>query len=347
MMNRLRFLAAALTLATLDLPCAAMAQESFQYQVVKTVPLGAPDRWDYVAFDAGSGRVYVAHGDEVTIVNGDTGELVGHVRGFPGITHGIVLVDAGNRGYTDEGETGRAASFDLTSLAIQKRIPAAEGADAMAFDPVSNHVFVMNGDAGTITVIDAKTDTAIATIQVGGGLEFAVAGEQGRLFVNGASRRELVSVDTKDNHIAGRWPLPDCESPHGLAIDPREHRLFVSCLNQILKVVDSRSGHVVATVPIGRGTDAVAFDPQRRLVFSSNGRDGTISVIHEQDANTFVPLQPIRTAVSARTMSINPATGRLFLAQADVDPSVQPDKKRGRVPVIPGSLKLVFLDPKP
>jgi YVTN family beta-propeller protein len=233
----------------------------------------------------------------------------------------------------------------VKTLAVEKHLQAAEDADAITYDPVSNHVFVINGDGGTITVIDPKTDSAVTTIHVGGKLEYAVPGENGKLFVNGAGKREVVSIDTANNHIVAHWPVPDCESPHGLAIDPSSHRLFVSCLNKVLTVVDSQSGAIVAKLPIGSGSDAVVFDPKRKLIFSSNGKDGTISVIQEQDARTYVPLNNIKTSISGRTLGINQATGRLYLAAADIQPNAAPDKKHGRIPTIPGSLKLVFLDP--
>lgn len=341
----LRSLTAAVALA---LPYATHAQSAPEYRVVHTVTLGAPDRWDYVVFDADSGRVFVAHGDELTVVDGASGEIAGHVKGLPGMTHGVALVKDSNRGYTDESETGKAVSFNLKTLAVEKRIEAGEDADAVAFDPVSNHVFIINGDTGTITVIDPKKDTAIATIAVGGKLEYAVPGENGKLFVNGAGKRQLVSIDTATNTIAARWPLPDCESPHGLAIDAGNHRLFVSCLNKIVNVVDSQNGRIVATVPIGAGSDAVVFDPKRKLFFSSNGVDGTISVIQANDPNKYVPLGAIRTSISARTMGINPATGRLYLAAAAIDPNAAPKSGGGapaRKRTLPGSLKLLFLDP--
>jgi len=345
MKSRLRIVKPILALAGLALSCAAVAQTAPEYRVVKKVALGPPDRWDYVVFDAGSGRVFVAHGDELTVVDGKSAEVTGHVKSFPGITHGIAVVPASNRGYTDEGESGKAASFNLKTLAVEKHIQAAEGADAITFDPVSNHVFIINGDAGSITVIDPKKDAAVATITVGGKLEYGVPGENGKLFVNGAAKSEVVSIDTATNQVLARWPVPDCESPHGLASNPASHRLFVSCLNEKLFVVDSQSGQVIANLPIGKGSDAVVFDPKRKLLFSSNGKDGTISVIAEKDPHNYVPLAPIKTTISARTMGIDPATGRLFLAAADVGPTAAPDRKSGRVPTEPGSLKLWFLDP--
>jgi YVTN family beta-propeller protein len=340
---------AAVTIVGALAPYTAIGQSAqpanAEYRVTKTVPLGAPDRWDYVVFEPTSGRVFVAHGDEVTVVDGTAGKVTGRIKGLTGGTHGVAFVTDSNRGYTDEGETGKAVSFNLRTLAVEKRVPAAEDADAVTFDPVSHHVFVINGDTGSISVIDPKTDAAVATIEGGGKLEYAVPGENGKLFVNGAAKREVLSIDTASNKITARWPVPDCESPHGLAIDPSTHRLFVGCLNRWLTVVDSQSGRVVAKLPIGSGSDAVVFDPRRKLVLSSNGKDGTLSVIHQQDANTYVPLKTVQTSISARTMGINVATGRIYLAAADVRTNATPHKETGRLPPVPGSLKLLFLDP--
>ena len=322
------------------------------YRMSHSVALGAPDRWDYVVFDAPSKRVYVAHGDEVTVVDSDKAEVIGHIKGLAGGTHGIAIVSSVGRGYTDDGEAGVAASFDLKTLAVESRIKAADDADAVAFDPDSGHVFAINGDSGTITVIDPKRNTGIATIQGGGKLEYAVAGGHGKLYVNGAGKQEVLEIDTHTNEVRARWPVPACTSPHGLGVDRETHRMFVSCLNKTLMVVDADSGKVIGQFPIGAGTDAVAFDPKRKLIFSSNGIDGTLSIIRENDANSFTALGDIKTTPTARTMGIDPATGRLFLAAADLAtptpgapvPPPAPGGRR-RPPLAPGSLKLLFLDP--
>lgn len=346
------------TLAVLALArelAAADASSPPQYRVAKTVALGAPDRWDYVVFDPSSNRVYVAHGDRISVVDGRDGQIVGEITGFPGGTHGIAIAARAGRGYSDDGRAGEAGAFDLKSLKVESRIKAAAGSDAMAYDPVSRHVFVINGDSSSVTVIDPASNTAIATIAIGGDLEYAAAGANGKLYVNGAERRELIRIDTRANAVDARWPVPQCESPHGLAIDQATHRLFVSCINQVLVVVDADSGSSIATLPIGRGTDAAAFDPRRKLIFSSNGLDGTLSIIEEKDAHTFIARGSIPTVRTARTMDIDPRTGRIFLAAADIDqkalaadppaPQGAGTPHRRRPPLVPGSFKLVFLDP--
>ncbi|HET7085007.1 MAG TPA: YncE family protein [Rhizomicrobium sp.] len=327
---------------------ASAAQAQPSYHVTKTVALGAPDRWDYLVYDGPSHRLYVSHGDRLTVLDGKDGSILGQVEGMPGGTHGIGIVHAAGKGYTDDGRAGEAVAFDLETFKTGNRIKAQNDADGIAFDPSSGHIFVVDGDSKVLTVIDPKTDTAIATVDAGGGLEYAVSGNDGKLYVNGAEKKEIVRVDTASNQVDAHWPIPDCTSPHGLAIDTRAHRLFVSCVNSVLTVVNAQNGSVVATLPIGAGTDGAAFDPARKLIFSSNF-DGTVSVIREVSPDKYQPLESIKTQITGKNMTIDPESGRLFVAVADIDPNAPippgPNGRPGRPRPLPGSLKVLFLDP--
>ena len=327
---------------------AANAQPAPSYHVTKTIALGAPDRWDYLVYDQPSHRLYVSHGDRITVLDGKDGQVLGSVDGMPGGTHGIGIVTALGKGYTDDGRAGEAVAFDLKSFKPAARIKAESDADGITFDPSSGHIFVVDGDSKVLTVIDPKSDSTIATIPGGGGLEYAVSGNNGKLYVNGAERKEIVRVDTATNQVDAHWPIPDCTSPHGLAIDTKAQRLFVSCVNSVLTVVNAQNGAVVASLPIGAGTDGAAFDPMRKLVFSSNF-DGTISVIREVSPDKYQPLDSIKTQITGKNMTIDPASGRLYVTVADIDPNapVPPgaNGRPGRPRPLPGSVKVLFLDP--
>lgn len=335
-----------ISLAALLPLAAASAQTAPAYHITKTVTLGSPEQWDYLVFDAVTHDVYVSHGDRVSVVDGRDGRIVGTVEGMKGGPHGFGIAASAGKGYTTDRGAKEAVAFDLKTFKIVARILVDADADAVAYDPVSGHVFVIDGDPGKITVIDPKTDKAIATIESGiGKLEYAVAGGNGKLYVNGADKREIIRVDTASNRVDAHWQVPDCESPHGMAFDAADHRLFTTCTNEIAAVVDTDSGRQVARVPIGRGTDAAAFNPKRKLFFSSNGVAGTLSVIQENDPNHFASLGDMGTAISARTMTIDPDTGRIFLAAADLDPRAPPPTSGRNMKFIPGTFKLLFLDP--
>jgi hypothetical protein len=57
----------------------------------------------------------------------------------------------------------------------------------------------------------------------------------------------------------------------------------------------------------------------------------------------------IPTALGARTMAIDPSSGRIYLITADftVNDKAAPDDARHRYVTTPGTVHLLFLDPAP
>jgi hypothetical protein len=314
------------------------------YKITKSVPLGAPDGWDYLYFEPQSHRLYVAHSSEITVVDGYSGDIVGRVQGISGV-NGVTAIPELGKGYTDSRAKKAAVAFDLNSLKAGMEIPADQDTDAIIYDAATRRVFVMNGDGMVATVIDATNDQALANIPLQGKPEYLVSDNAGHVYVNITDKREIVRIDARALKIDARWPIPECEGPHGLAMDRETHRLFASCVNKQLVVVDAQNGKVVATLPIGRGTDAAAFDPKRKLVFSSNG-EGTLSIISEQGPDKFVALGEVQTKPFARTMALDPATGRIYLVTADLDEiNPQAENLRQRYAIRRGTVQLLFLDP--
>ena len=332
---------ALITLAML-LTGAAAPDAAPAYKLAKSVALGAPDRWDYVVFSADTGQVYIAHGDRLTVVDGASGVITGEVTDIPGGTHGTAISLATGQGFTDDGDGAKAIAFDLKTLKITRRIPTGEDADGIAINKATGHVFVVDGEPGQITVIDPKRDTVIATISAGEKIEYIVSDDHGAVYAAGEDKSDLIKIDARSNRIVARWATPGCVKPHGMAIDTANHRLFMGCVNNLMVVVDSRNGHVVARLPIGAGSDAVAFDAKRARVFSANGRDGTISVYQQTTPDSYQAMAPIITQVSGKTMSLDPESGRLFVAAADTDPATTPG---GRPRPRPGTLRLLMFDP--
>src|SRR5581483_10040760 len=110
-------------------------------------------------------------------------------------------------------------------------------------------------------------------------------------------------------------------------------RLFLGCkgANPVLAVMDAKSGKVVATLPIGRGNDGVVYDPAQKRVFASGGLDGNIVVYAQTGPDAYKLATAFTTRPIARTLALNPKTGRLFTATAEgmVDPAKPVNTKAG------------------
>jgi YVTN family beta-propeller protein len=313
-----------------------------EYKIAKTIPLGLPDKWDYLTYEPVSHRVFISHGTEITVVDPDAGAVVGHVEGLSR-SHGIVALGDLGVGFADSGDRNDVTIFDLKTLKPIKVLKTDPGPDAVVYDPASKRVFTINGDSSSATAIDAVGQSVVGTVALGGGPEFAAVDGKGKLYINIESNSEIVRVDTNSLKVEARWPIKDCAAPHGLAIDPAAHRLFSTCVNQLMMVVDTQDGHIVASLPIGKGTDAAAFDATRKFAFSSNG-DGTLTVVNGADAAHYSALANVKTAPGARTMALDPASGRVFLTTAD---NANPPDSTAKFAAKPGTAKLLVLDPVP
>ena len=289
------------------------------YAVQQRYALGGSGGWDYLSIDAPAHQLFIARDDRVMVVDTHTGKLLTEIPGMQH-AHGVALVPKSHRGYVSNGEGNSVSAIDLTTLKVVSDIPiSGKNPDAIVYDTASGHVLTMNGGSNTASVIDTAAGKEVATIALPGRPEFAVSDGRGNVFANLQDKGELVRINTKTNKVVNVWNLAPCESPSGLAYDAIDQRLFSVCDNQLLVVTDASDGHQVAKVMIGKGPDAAAFDPQTRLIYSSN-HDGTLTLVHADDADHYSVLTNVATQVGARTLALDPSTHLAYLVAADSAP---------------------------
>lgn len=304
---------------------ATAAAAAPQYAVLQRHLLGGSGGWDYLTIDPATHHLLIARSDRVMVVDTRDGKLAGEIPGMQHI-HGIALVQKLRHGYVSDGSANSVHVIDLDSLKNLRDIPiGGQGPDAIVFDPASGHVLTMNGHSGNASVIDPASDKAIADIALPGRPEFAVSDGSGHVYANLEDKSELARIDTKTDKVDAVWKLAPCDSPSGLAIDTKSRRLFSVCDNQLMVVTDADNGHQVATVAIGKGPDAARFDPATRLVYSSN-HDGTLTIVHEDDADHYSVVANVPTQAGARTMALDQATHRIWLVAAAPAPRRAPVK---------------------
>ncbi|MBD8872266.1 YncE family protein [Rhodanobacter sp. DHB23] len=285
------------------------------YAVLQRHPLGGSGGWDYLTIDPAAHHLLIARTDRVMVVDTQDGKLAGEIAGMQHI-HGIALVQKARRGYVSDGTANSVHVIDLDGLKNLRDIPiGGKGPDAIVFDPASGHVLTMNGHSGDASVIDPASNKAIAEIALPGRPEFAVSDGHGHVYANIEDKSELARIDTRTDKVDAVWKLAPCDSPSGLAIDTQSRRLFSVCDNKLMVVTDADDGHQVATAAIGDGPDAARFDPATGLVYSSN-HDGTLTIVHEDDANHYSVVANVPTQAGARTMALDQATHRIWLVAA-------------------------------
>ncbi len=340
---------ALMLLALSTLSTGPLADEPAAPKVHK-IAVGGDGGWDYLTVDPEAHRLYVSRGNRVVVIDTEAEKVVGELPETPGI-HGIAVAPELGKGFTSNGSDSSVTVFDLKTLKPTGKIKASGTPDAILYDPASGRVFTFNHRSDDTTAIDASAGTVAGTLALGGEPEGAVADGKGHVFVNIRSKSEVVEFDGKTLKVLNRWPLaPAGTRPTGLALDREHRRLFSTCGNQKMVVMDADKGTVLGAVDIGRGADGCTFDPSKGLAYSSNGGDGTVTAVGEGEPGTFKVVATIPTQATARTMALDPKTHRLYLSAATPLPApaepagAQPKAKGGRRGNVPGSFVIVVVD---
>ena len=295
------------------------------YHLAQKISLPGDDGWDYMTLDSTSRHLYLSRGTHVSVLNADTGAVIGDIPNTKGV-HGIALDPKSGHGFTSDGRANAVTIFDLKTLKTLKTVSVVKvasdtGPDCVLFDPATERVFTFNGSAGTATAINAATGKVVGTIRLPGRPEFAVADGRGHLYNNIEDKNEVAVINARTLKVERLWPVAPGKGPSGIALDPKSRRLFSVCDNGKMAVMDADTGKVVSVPVIGNGPDACAFDAKNHLVFSPNGEDGTMTVLRESTPNHYVTVATVPTQVGARTMAFDAKTGAFFTAAATLLPA--------------------------
>lgn len=314
-----------------------LAAAPASYKLLQQIPIGGEGGWDILTIDSPAQRLYLSHATKVVVVDLEKNAVAGEITDTPGV-HAFLAVPALNRGFSTNGKENTSSVVDLKTLQTVSKIAVGENPDAIAYEPNSGEVYVFNAKGNSASVIDAKTAQVVATIPLGGAPEFpAVDSATGRIYVNLEDKSEVVVIDVKKHEVIANWPLAPGEEPTGIALDAAHHRLFATCHNQMMEMVDTESGKVVGSVPIGNGVDGCAFDDSTQLAFASCG-EGVTVIAQEKSPNELSVVQRLQTQRGARTIALDPATHRIYLPTADFGPAASAG---GRPSIVPNSMRLL------
>jgi YVTN family beta-propeller protein len=316
------------------------------YQFLNEIPIGGEGGWDILTIDSSASRLYLSHSTKVVVVDLNKNAVVGEIADTPSV-HGFVAVSELQRGFSSNGKEAKSSVVDLKTLKTISKVDTGQNPDAVVYERKRREIYVFNHTGNSVTVIDPKELKVIVTIPLDGNPEFAAVDEDaGRIYCNIEDKSEVVAIDTTTHEVVANWPLAPGEEPSGIALDAAHHRLFSGCHNKMMTMLDTETGKVVATVPIGAGVDGCAFDDASQLAFASCG-DGTTTIAKEESPGKLTVVQTLKTERGARTMALDWQTHRIYLptAQFQPAPSPSPGASPGRPTIVPNTLKLLVYGP--
>jgi hypothetical protein len=298
-----RMTAALSILAGFALPALVSAQS---YKVEK-FNIGGEGGTDYLTSDPATGRVFISRATHVMVVDAATGKVIGDIPDTPGI-HGIALVAKSGHGFTTNARDSTSTMFDLKTLVPIKKIKAGiNGLDGIMYDDATDRVLTINHSTpeGTATVIDPNSGDVVAKITLTGqGPEGGVSDGKGRIFINIEDKNAIDVIDTKTWKVVATWPIEPCDGPTGIAMDRTTNRIFSACSNKSV-VVDAATGKVVAQITNGNGVDALGWDQSQKLMYIPAGRDGNVTVVHEDSPDKYTVVATVPTMAGAKTIAVD------------------------------------------
>lgn len=344
---------------TLLIAFAGMSYAADSYRLLKKIPIPGNGTWDYIGIDSANRHVFVSHGPQLEILNADTYQLDGKIVApgadfskpetltGQGVRGGTAAPGLG-RGFIANGRDGSVSIFDLKTLKVISIVKVGENPDGYVYDPATRRGFTFSNRTKAAAAVDIAEAKLAGMVPLGSKPEAAAADGKGHVFVNMQEKDTITKIDSRKLVVEENWPTAPCHEPTSMAMDTKNNRLFIGCRGNptILAVMDAANGRIITTVPIGTGTDAAAFDSEKRLVFTSNG-EGTVTVIHQESADKYTVLENVKTEPGARTMTLDPKTHKLFLITADrtTPPAVPGQPPPGAV-VVPGSFRVLVVGPE-
>jgi len=236
--------------------------------------------------------------------------------------------------------------FDSKTLAVIKKIDVEGSPDGMLQDDFNGHVYVLSHRDPNVTVIDAKDGAVLGTIDLGGAPEQAVSDGKGHVYIDIEDKDNIAVVDAKTMKVTAHYDISSKGGTcAGLAMDVKNGILFAACRKpQMMVILKAEDGKILDALPLGAGTDGAVFNPKTMEAFSSQG-DGTLTVIKENSPTSFVVEQTVATPQRAKTLTLDPKTGRILLIMAEFQPppAPPPGGRAGRGSIVPDSFSVVVV----
>lgn len=312
----------AVLIATLVLVTGApLAAKALKKITSIELPGPAGKRFDYLTIDPATHRLFVAHLGAgsvyvVDLANDKVLDTIGHVPGVEGVT----FVPDLDKLYTSDWGEAAIGVVDLNHMQILKKIPTESKPDGSAYASSFGKLYVSDERARAVAVVDVKRDVVVKMLRFKsetGMPQYDPVAK--KVYVNLQDTNEFAVIDPVSDTVTGRYPVGRCQGNHGMALDPSNHRAFLSCEgNSLLTIFNLDTFAPIEYLKMAPGADVVAYDAGLGRVYVAC-YSGAISVFERKDADHFQKLADVTVAHAVHSLAIDPSTHRVYAPEQEED----------------------------
>lgn len=278
--------------------------------------------FDHLAVDTKHGRLFLAGEDGAALEVFDlrSGALLKSVKGY-GVPHSLLVLPETNELLVVDG--GKPSQLlDARTLTRKRTIALPAGADSVAYDASTKHLWVVTGGKdvslpdSTLIEVDPMSGAIFNKVHFDANHVEALAVEQhgGRLFINVTDKNRMAVIDKKTGTILHWWPIKEAQQNAPLDFDETTHRLFVVTRKPgKLIVLNAETGATVAAFRAPERCDQVVWDAANRRIYVTGG-DGHIGVYQQNGPDQYQQVGLIASAPGAKTAILAPSLNRLYVA---------------------------------
>ena len=290
------------------------------YKVLDTVKLMGSGGIDFVTVDNDGRRVYVPRGGQTFVFDLDSHKYIGAITNCGG--RGVAVDTASHHGFSS---AGKIAMFDTETMQKIKDIDVGGRPDGIMLEPLTGRIYILSHEEPNFTAIDPKDGSVTGTLQIGGDVEQSQSDGQGKLYADIENEKKIAVIDVKALKLITKYDLGDgAGEPAGLGLDVKNHILFAMCANpDVCVVMNADDGKVLATLPLGHGTDGGGFNPATMEAWSSQ-RDGTLTIIKEISPTNFEVEQTVPTKAGCKTSALDTKNNQIVLICTERLPQAAP-----------------------
>ena len=274
--------------------------------------LDGASTWGGMALDATAGRIYLAHGSVVDVVDLAKGDAIGTVEGADR-ARGVAILPELKRGFVVSAKKNRLLAFDLESRKVLKEVTVGDDPDCVLWVPQAKELWVFNRTTNDMTCVDPASFEVKATVKLDASPRSAVENPTtGQVYVSLVEPDAIGVIEPKSRRVSSTHPILPVGEPGDLAFDAKNGLLFVACENLNLLVLETIRWKTVFKVEAETLCGGVAFDPATGNAYYAC--EAGVVVFHENSPKWVVRLDKTLEAPGGGASIFDAKAKRLYVS---------------------------------